>query len=161
MIRIKRFNESFRHTSEVNDQDIQDLENYFSDVKDEWLMVPSKWLSNPLTAPSDFHFLDYKFYYHFYLPFDDKIAMRKVGNKSRNVVIFSIESISPISAEGLTKSEYQIEIQKLKERLLSDIEKFLDDIKYLGWNVYDFSETRDNFLNISKWSNVLEIYLYM
>lgn len=174
MIRIRRFNESDEwddpvyHTSEITKEDIEDLEDHFIDIKDEWLMAPSKWTSNPITAPKGFHFSDYKFYYHFYLPFNDKLAMSKVGGKSKNVVEFSIESHSAVSADGLTRQEYYQKIDEVKEKLLTDIERFLVDIEHLGWKVYDWSESRRNFINTGSyefpqrgyWSNRLDIYLY-
>jgi hypothetical protein len=164
---IKSFNESDEwndpvyHTSEINKDDIEDLEDHFIDVKDEWLMAPSKWLSNPLTAPNNFNFRDCKFYYHFYLPFNDKLAMMKVGGKSKNVVEFSIESHSAVSADGLTRDEYYRKLDEVKEKLLGDIERFLVEIKHLGWQVWDWSESRKNFINKGgHWSNRLDIYLY-
>jgi hypothetical protein len=166
MIRIRRFNESedpVYHKSDVTKEDILDLEDHFIDIKDKWEMGPSKWLSNPLTAPNNFHFNDCKFYYHFYLPFNDKIAMSKVGGKSKNVVEFCIETLNTVSAEGLTKDEYNSRLEVVKAELLSDVDRFLDEIGHLGWKVWDWSQSRKNFLDNSirgTWSNRLEIFIY-
>ena len=176
---IKMFNESdewvipVHHTSEVTKEDIEDLEDHFIDLKDEWLMAPSKWLSNPVTAPKNYNFEDCKFYYHFYLPFNDKIAMMKVGDKSKNVVEFSIETFSTVSPDGLTREEYHRKIDDIKEKLLIDVERFLGEIEHLGWKVFDWSESRKDFINtgfykpqsrtnnvIQNWSNQLLIYIY-
>lgn len=86
MIKIRRFNESdwvdkVYHTSEVTKEDIEDLEDHFVDIKDEWLMAPYVW-THSLKAPKGFNFEDYKFYYSFNLPFNDKIALTRVGYKS-------------------------------------------------------------------------------
>ena len=159
MIRINRFNESL-NTSEVTKEDIEDLEDYFLDVKDEWDFAPSKWLSNPLTAPKGFNLDDYKFYYHFYLPFCDKIALSKVGGKSKNVVDFSIQTYNTVSSQ-VSREEYFRRLEHVKNKLLVDIDRFLDVIKHLGWEVYDWSLSRSNFINPKlAWSNTLVIYLY-
>jgi len=164
MIRINRFNESdetIYHTSKLTKEDIEDLEDYFLDVKDEWFMAPSKWLSNPITAPNGFHMGDYKFYYHFYLPFNDRISLSKVDGKSKNVVDFSIQTFNTISRDSSTIDEYHKKLEEVKNKLLVDIVRFLHSIKHLGWKDYDWSESRRNFINPkSSWSSVLTIYLY-
>lgn len=156
---LQRFNES--NTSEVTKEDIEDLEDYFLDLKDEWEIAPSKWLSNPITAPKGFNLGDYKFYYHFYLPLIDKIALSKVGGESKNVVDFSIQTLNTVSRDNLSIDEYHRKLEEVKMRFLADIDRFLEDIKHLGWKVYDWSESRNNFINPKlTWSSTLVIYLY-
>jgi hypothetical protein len=148
------FNES--HYTSITKEDIDDLEDYFLYVKDEWFMAPFKWLSHPTKAPKGFHIGDYKFYYHFY---NDTII--KIGGENRDVVDFSIKTYNTISVDGLSREEYDKKLEEIKNKLLVDIDRFLDSIKHLGWEAYDWPVSRRNFIKPgNNWSNSLTIYLY-
>lgn len=158
---LKPFNESRDKTSTVTKEDLHELKEYFSDIIEKWNMAPSRWISDPTSAPSNFHFSDYPFYYHFYKDFNDKLSLLHTEGKSKNVVNFSIQTCGhSIPKKWNTKEEYTELINKTRSELVSDVEIFLKRILSLGWHSHKTSRTND-FFSQENYSPNYEMYLYL
>lgn len=111
------------------------IEDLFMEYVDEWNMKPGEYLSDTTTQPKGFNADHYNLFYTIYESFCPKIARLYVPSD------YYIEL-------NITAHKWKGDINK--EKLFSDIDKFLIRIQKYGWKyVESKTQNKKSFLNMN------------